>query len=49
MDELSAVEPQPNRRKTYVIYGNCRGNPQWLPILRAATGGRPYIILLNKI
>ncbi len=20
----------------------CRGNPEWLPILRAATQGRPY-------
>jgi len=25
------------------ISGNCRGNPPWLPILRAATEGRPYI------
>jgi hypothetical protein len=24
---------------------NCRGNPAWLPILRAATWGRPYNIL----
>jgi len=24
---------------------NCRGNPLWLPILRAAAGGRPYNIL----
>ena len=23
---------------------NCRGNPAWLPILRAATSGRPYNI-----
>ena len=29
----SGAEPQPNRR----------GNPLWLPILRAATGGRPYV------
>jgi hypothetical protein len=27
---------------------NCRGNPPWLPILRAATGGRPYNILLGS-
>jgi hypothetical protein len=27
---------------------NCRGNPPWLPILRAATGGRPYHILFGS-
>jgi hypothetical protein len=27
---------------------NCRGNPPWLPILRAATGGRPYNILFGS-
>jgi hypothetical protein len=26
---------------------NCRGNPAWLPILRAATQGRPYNILFG--
>ena len=24
---------------------NCRANPRWLPIFRAATGGRPTFIL----
>ena len=27
---------------------NCRGNPPWLPILRAATGGRPYKFLFGS-
>jgi len=27
---------------------NCRGNPLWLPILRAATGGRPYNFLFGS-
>jgi hypothetical protein len=27
---------------------NCRGNPPWLPILRAATGGRPYNIFSSS-
>jgi len=27
------------------MYQNRRGNPAWLPILRAATSGRPYNIL----
>jgi hypothetical protein len=30
------------------IITNCRGNPPWLPFLRAATGGRPYNILLGS-
>ena len=27
---------------------NCRGNPLWLPILRAATEGRPYIYFFRE-
>ena len=27
---------------------NCRGNPPWLPILRAATGGRPCHFLFGS-
>ncbi len=27
---------------------NCRGNPAWLPILRAATSGGRYIILFGS-
>jgi len=27
---------------------NCRGNPPWLPFLRAAKGGRPYNILFGS-
>jgi hypothetical protein len=30
------------------VVTNCRGNPPWLPILRAATGGRPYNILFGS-
>jgi len=27
---------------------NCKSNPPWLPILRAATGGRPYKFLFGS-
>ena len=30
------------------MVANCRGNPPWLPILRAATGGGPYHILFGS-
>jgi hypothetical protein len=30
------------------MVSNCRGNPAWLPILRAATSGRPYKFLFGS-
>ena len=41
---IAATEPNKNYKAISVkVFENCRGNPLWLPILRAATEGRPYI------
>jgi hypothetical protein len=30
-------------KSNHAVHINCRDNPLWLPLLRADTGGRPYI------
>jgi hypothetical protein len=48
--EHNAAEPQPIQKQFHLVnLFKSRGNPLWLPILRAATGGRPYVYFLKNL